>query len=115
MLDALKREVWKQNLRLRDLDLVLFTWGNVSAIERESGLTQAFSIARPRAVTLTSTLPSKSKIAIDEFLTECLPATVSSTFTLYSPTGVHSVSSGAPASLTSRPNDRLTGASAGTG
>ncbi|WP_289183104.1 L-ribulose-5-phosphate 4-epimerase [uncultured Dubosiella sp.] len=38
MLDALKREVWKQNLRLRDLDLVLFTWGNVSAIERESGL-----------------------------------------------------------------------------
>lgn len=38
MLEALKDSVWAANLALRDLGLVLFTWGNVSAIDRKSGL-----------------------------------------------------------------------------
>ena len=38
MLEELRQKVWEQNLRLNDLGLVLFTWGNVSAIDRQSGL-----------------------------------------------------------------------------
>lgn len=37
-LDKLKEEVFKANLDLVKYGLVLFTWGNVSAIDRESGL-----------------------------------------------------------------------------
>ncbi len=38
MLEELKQSVLKANLSLVDLGLVLFTWGNVSAIDREKGL-----------------------------------------------------------------------------
>jgi len=38
MLEQLKEEVWKANLDLVKHGLVIFTWGNVSAIDRESGL-----------------------------------------------------------------------------
>ena len=38
MLEALKEEVCKANLDLPKHGLVTFTWGNVSAIDRESGL-----------------------------------------------------------------------------
>ena len=38
MLEALKEQVLKANLELPKHDLVTFTWGNVSAIDRESGL-----------------------------------------------------------------------------
>lgn len=38
MLEALKEKVFKANLDLVKNGLVLFTWGNVSAIDRESGL-----------------------------------------------------------------------------
>jgi len=38
MLEALKEEVLKANLELPRYGLVTFTWGNVSAIDRESGL-----------------------------------------------------------------------------
>ena len=38
MLDALKREVYEANMQLPKLDLVTFTWGNVSGIDREKGL-----------------------------------------------------------------------------
>jgi L-ribulose-5-phosphate 4-epimerase len=38
MLDALKKEVLQANLDLVKHGLVIFTWGNVSAIDRESGL-----------------------------------------------------------------------------
>lgn len=38
MLEALKAEVLKANLELPRYGLVTFTWGNVSAIDRESGL-----------------------------------------------------------------------------
>ena len=38
MLEALKEKVFRANLDLVKHGLVLFTWGNVSAIDRESGL-----------------------------------------------------------------------------
>ncbi|HYQ58660.1 MAG TPA: L-ribulose-5-phosphate 4-epimerase [Draconibacterium sp.] len=38
MFEQLKEEVFKANLELVELDLVIFTWGNVSAIDREKGL-----------------------------------------------------------------------------
>lgn len=38
MLEALKEQVWKANLQLPAHGLVVFTWGNVSGIDRESGL-----------------------------------------------------------------------------
>ncbi len=38
MLEELKRAVWKANLMLPNYHLVTFTWGNVSAIDRASGL-----------------------------------------------------------------------------
>jgi L-ribulose-5-phosphate 4-epimerase len=38
MLEALKERVFRANLDMVKLGLVLFTWGNVSAIDRESGL-----------------------------------------------------------------------------
>ncbi len=38
MLEALKEKVCKANLELVEHGLVIFTWGNVSAIDRESGL-----------------------------------------------------------------------------
>lgn len=38
MLEALKERVLQSNLKLVELGLVLFTWGNVSAIDRENGL-----------------------------------------------------------------------------
>lgn len=38
MLEALKEEVFKANLDLVKHGLVIFTWGNVSAIDRQSGL-----------------------------------------------------------------------------
>jgi L-ribulose-5-phosphate 4-epimerase len=38
MLDDLKQQVLKANLALPRYGLVTFTWGNVSAVDRESGL-----------------------------------------------------------------------------
>ena len=38
MLENLKEEVWKANLDLVKHGLVIFTWGNVSGIDRASGL-----------------------------------------------------------------------------
>lgn len=38
MHEQLKEEVFKANLDLVKLELVIFTWGNVSAIDREKGL-----------------------------------------------------------------------------
>mgnify|MGYP001069564501 CR=1 FL=1 len=38
MLEALKEQVLKANLALPKHDLVTFTWGNVSGIDREKGL-----------------------------------------------------------------------------
>ena len=38
MLESLKQKVYEANLRLVEYKLVLFTWGNVSEIDRETGL-----------------------------------------------------------------------------
>lgn len=38
MLEQLKQEVFKANLQLKEYGLVVLTWGNVSAIDRETGL-----------------------------------------------------------------------------
>ncbi len=38
MLEELKEKVFKANLDLVKHNLVLFTWGNVSGIDREKGL-----------------------------------------------------------------------------
>ena len=38
MLEKLKEEVLRANLLLPKYGLVTFTWGNVSGIDRESGL-----------------------------------------------------------------------------
>lgn len=38
MLEALKKTVCEANLMLKEYHLVIFTWGNVSAIDRETGL-----------------------------------------------------------------------------
>lgn len=38
MLEELKKEVFEANMALPKMGLVIFTWGNVSGIERESGL-----------------------------------------------------------------------------
>ncbi|MCI1986760.1 MAG: L-ribulose-5-phosphate 4-epimerase [Lactobacillus sp.] len=38
MLEALKHEVYEANMQLPKLDLVTFTWGNVSGIDRDQGL-----------------------------------------------------------------------------
>ena len=44
MLEALKKEVCAANLLLPKYDLVTFTWGNVSAIDREKGLDRLIPI-----------------------------------------------------------------------
>ena len=38
MLEELKKEVYEANMLLLQYDLVTFTWGNVSGIDREKGL-----------------------------------------------------------------------------
>ena len=38
MLEELKKEVWEANLLLPKYNLVTFTWGNVSGIDRKKGL-----------------------------------------------------------------------------
>ncbi len=38
MLEELKQIVWEENRRLQQSGLVVLTWGNVSAIDRETGL-----------------------------------------------------------------------------
>ena len=38
MLEQLKREVYEANMLLPKYQLVTFTWGNVSGIDREAGL-----------------------------------------------------------------------------
>ena len=38
MLEALKRKVYEANMELPRRNLVTYTWGNVSGIDRERGL-----------------------------------------------------------------------------
>lgn len=50
MLEDLKQDVFKANLALVEHGLVVFTWGNVSAIDRESGLV----VIKPSGVSYTN-------------------------------------------------------------
>ncbi len=54
MLEQLKIQVHKANLDLVEYGLVLFTWGNVSAIDRESGLV----VIKPSGVGYAEMKPS---------------------------------------------------------
>ena len=54
MLEALKEKVCKANLDLVKHGLVIFTWGNVSAIDRESGLV----VIKPSGVLYDDMKPS---------------------------------------------------------
>ncbi|WJS82719.1 L-ribulose-5-phosphate 4-epimerase [Tetragenococcus halophilus] len=47
MLEKLKEDVYQANMQLPALDLVTFTWGNVSGIDREKGL----FVIKPSGVT----------------------------------------------------------------
>ena len=38
MLEELKERVYKANMELPEKGLILYTWGNVSGIDREKGL-----------------------------------------------------------------------------
>lgn len=53
MLEKLKEEVWKANLQLPEHGLVVFTWGNVSGFDRESGL----FVIKPSGVEYTELTP----------------------------------------------------------
>jgi L-ribulose-5-phosphate 4-epimerase len=54
MLEELKAKVCKANLELVQHGLVIFTWGNVSAIDRESGLV----VIKPSGVSYDDMKPS---------------------------------------------------------
>lgn len=54
MLEELKQEVYEANMQLPELDLVTFTWGNVSGIDREKGL----YIIKPSGVPYDELKPS---------------------------------------------------------
>lgn len=53
MLEQLKEEVYEANLKLVDLGLVLFTWGNVSGLDKETNL----MVIKPSGVPYESMTP----------------------------------------------------------
>jgi L-ribulose-5-phosphate 4-epimerase len=55
MLEALKEQVYKANMLLPQYHLVVFTWGNVSGIDRESGLV----VIKPSGVPYEELSPEK--------------------------------------------------------
>ncbi|MDR3553100.1 MAG: L-ribulose-5-phosphate 4-epimerase [Clostridia bacterium] len=55
MLEKLKQEVYEANMLLPQYGLVLFTWGNVSGIDRESGLV----VIKPSGVPYEELSPEK--------------------------------------------------------
>ena len=60
MLEKLKEEVFKANLELPKHGLVLFTWGNVSAIDREKGLV----VIKPSGVDY-ETMKAEDMVVVD--------------------------------------------------
>ena len=53
MLEQLKKEVYEANLKLVELGLVLFTWGNVSGLDKETRL----MVIKPSGVPYDSMKP----------------------------------------------------------
>ena len=60
MLEELKKKVFEANLKLVEYNLVVLTWGNVSAIERESGLV----VIKPSGVPY-STMKAEDMVVMD--------------------------------------------------
>ena len=60
MLEELKRKVCEANLLLPKYHLVTFTWGNVSAIDRKSGL----FVIKPSGVSYEEMKPEDMKKAV---------------------------------------------------
>ena len=60
MLEALKKRVFEQNLALVRQGLVVLTWGNVSAIDRESGLV----VIKPSGVPY-DTMSAEDMVVVD--------------------------------------------------
>ena len=60
MLEALKETVFQANLDLVKHGLVIFTWGNVSAIDRESGLV----VIKPSGVSY-ETMKAEDMVVVD--------------------------------------------------
>ena len=60
MLEQLKQEVFENNLRLTKNGLVTLTWGNVSAIDRESGLI----VIKPSGVSY-ETMTAEDMVVVD--------------------------------------------------
>lgn len=54
MLEKLKEEVWRANLELVKHGLVIFTWGNVSGIDRQHGMV----VIKPSGVSYDTMRPS---------------------------------------------------------
>jgi len=54
MFEKLKEEVWKANLDLVKYGLVIFTWGNVSGIDRKQGMV----VIKPSGVSYDAMTPS---------------------------------------------------------
>jgi L-ribulose-5-phosphate 4-epimerase len=60
MLEALKQQVLEANLQLPKLNLVAFTWGNVSAIDRASGI----MVIKPSGVTYEA-MQAEQMVCVD--------------------------------------------------
>ena len=58
MLEKLKQEVYKANMLLPEYKLITFTWGNVSAIDRESG----FVVIKPSGVSYDELKPENMTV-----------------------------------------------------
>ena len=60
MLEELKEKVFRANLDLVKHNLVIFTWGNVSAIDREKGLV----VIKPSGVSY-DTMKAEDMVVVD--------------------------------------------------
>ena len=60
MLEQLKQDVYRANMQLKEFGLVVLTWGNVSAIDRESGLV----VIKPSGVPY-DTMKAEDMVVVD--------------------------------------------------
>lgn len=60
MLEQLKQDVFKANMQLKEFGLVVLTWGNVSAIDRETGLV----VIKPSGVPY-ETMKAEDMVVVD--------------------------------------------------
>lgn len=60
MLEQLKQDVFKANMQLKEFGLVVLTWGNVSAIDRETG----YVVIKPSGVPY-ETMKAEDMVVVD--------------------------------------------------